>query len=283
MTRAAAFQVERDAEAAGQVVGGAERQDAERQPDLQQAGDGAVQRAVAAADHHPVDIAAGGAGQDRLGAGHALPARRRRRPCRPASSSAARAASAASAPLRAWRLTISRAWPPCIAAALVASEMGRPPTAVARMQPPRRAHGLRPDQQEDRPPHGPRRPFPCRPPLPRRLLRLAAGQAVPLLALAVCAAGLLGFALLADMLEDGEHRFDEALLLALRQPGDAAQPIGPPWLALAMRDLTALGGIPVLGLLRAGRARLPAAGPAGPGGAAAAGLAAGRAAAEHRC
>ncbi|MDN3566606.1 phosphatase PAP2 family protein [Paeniroseomonas aquatica] len=94
-----------------------------------------------------------------------------------------------------------------------------------------------------------RTPLPFRPPLPRRLLRLAAGQAVPLLALAVCAAGLLGFALLADMLEDGEHRFDEALMLALRQPGDAAQPIGPPWLALAMRDLTALGGIPVLGLL----------------------------------
>ena len=81
-----------------------------------------------------------------------------------------------------------------------------------------------------------------------RLRRLLAGQAAPLLALAVCAAGLLGFALLADLLEDGEHRFDEAVLLALRQPGDAAQPIGPAWLGLVMRDMTALGGIPVLGL-----------------------------------
>ena len=81
-----------------------------------------------------------------------------------------------------------------------------------------------------------------------RVRRLLAGQAAPLLALAVCAAGLLGFALLADLLEDGEHRFDETVLMALRQPGDAAQPIGPAWLGLVMRDMTALGGIPVLGL-----------------------------------
>ena len=84
--------------------------------------------------------------------------------------------------------------------------------------------------------------------LATRMLRLAAGQAVPLLALAVCAGGLLGFALLADMLEDGEHRFDETVLLALRRPEDPALPVGPAWLALVMRDMTALGGIPVLGL-----------------------------------
>lgn len=81
-----------------------------------------------------------------------------------------------------------------------------------------------------------------------RVRRLLAGRAAPLLALAVCAGGLLGFALLADALEDGEHRFDEAVLMALRQPGDAAQPIGPAWLGLVMRDMTALGGIPVLAL-----------------------------------
>ena len=80
-------------------------------------------------------------------------------------------------------------------------------------------------------------------------------QAVPLLALAVCAGGLLGFASVVEELEGGGHRFDEAVLLALRQPGAPDQPIGPAWLALTMRDLTALGGIPVLGAVRADRAR----------------------------
>jgi undecaprenyl-diphosphatase len=79
--------------------------------------------------------------------------------------------------------------------------------------------------------------------------RLAASQAVPLLALAVFAAGLLGFGLLVDAVSEGEgHRFDETVLLALRQPGNPGEPIGPAWLALTMADITALGGIPVLGI-----------------------------------
>ena len=45
----------------------------------------------------------------------------------------------------------------------------------------------------------------------------------------------------------GETRaFDSAILLALRQPGDLARPIGPHSLQLAMLDLTALGGGTVL-------------------------------------
>lgn len=49
---------------------------------------------------------------------------------------------------------------------------------------------------------------------------------------------------------EGEtRRFDSAILLALRQPGDLARPIGPHWLQLAMLDLTALGGGTVLALL----------------------------------
>ncbi len=47
----------------------------------------------------------------------------------------------------------------------------------------------------------------------------------------------------------GTPRFDEWLLRALRHPADPGEPIGPPWLADAMRDLTALGGIPVLVLM----------------------------------
>lgn len=88
-------------------------------------------------------------------------------------------------------------------------------------------------------------PDPAEPrPLPLRPRHLA-----PLLALAVCAGGLFGFLEVMEVLEgDGRH-IDEAVLLALRNPADPADPLGPPWLELTMRDITALGGIPVLGLL----------------------------------
>ncbi len=51
------------------------------------------------------------------------------------------------------------------------------------------------------------------------------------------------------MIEGDLHAFDEAILMALRTPGDAANPIGGPQVETAMRDLTALGGITVLTLL----------------------------------
>lgn len=63
------------------------------------------------------------------------------------------------------------------------------------------------------------------------------------------AAGLLGFAALHEAVEHGPHRFDETVLRALRRPDAPDQPIGPRWLSLAMREVTALGSIPVLGLL----------------------------------
>ena len=88
-------------------------------------------------------------------------------------------------------------------------------------------------------------PDPAEPrPLPLRPRHLAL-----LLALAVCAGGLFRFLEEMEVLEgDGRH-IDEAVLLALRNPADPADPLGPPWLELTMRDITALGGIPVLGLL----------------------------------
>lgn len=42
---------------------------------------------------------------------------------------------------------------------------------------------------------------------------------------------------------------DRRLLLALRRPGDPADPIGPRWVEEALRDVTALGGFTVLTLL----------------------------------
>jgi len=58
------------------------------------------------------------------------------------------------------------------------------------------------------------------------------------------------FAELIDKALGGDlHAREQALLTALRQPGDLTAPIGPPWLAETMRDLSALGGTPVLCLI----------------------------------
>jgi undecaprenyl-diphosphatase len=43
-----------------------------------------------------------------------------------------------------------------------------------------------------------------------------------------------------------QFAFDRALMLALRQPGDLAVPVGPRWLEKTMADVTALGGGTVL-------------------------------------
>ena len=71
-----------------------------------------------------------------------------------------------------------------------------------------------------------------------------------LLVLGIVLIGIWGFIELAEMVNEGETRaIDTALLLALRNPQDPAQAIGPLWLSEMMRDITALGGVAVLGLL----------------------------------
>jgi len=48
----------------------------------------------------------------------------------------------------------------------------------------------------------------------------------------------------------GRNRgFDESILLALREPGDPTNPIGPAWLEHALLDITALGGYVILSML----------------------------------
>ncbi|MEA3413823.1 MAG: phosphatase PAP2 family protein [Pseudomonadota bacterium] len=63
-------------------------------------------------------------------------------------------------------------------------------------------------------------------------------------------AGLLAFALLSGkVLSGGTYRFDERVLLALRDPGDPSNPFGPEWLEIVVRDISALGGFTVLTLI----------------------------------
>ena len=84
----------------------------------------------------------------------------------------------------------------------------------------------------------------------RAVLEWAKGEIAPLAALLGGAALALGFGLLAEeMLEGDTAALDRNLLLALRTAGNSADPIGPPWLEEAARDLTALGSYSVLGIV----------------------------------
>lgn len=71
-----------------------------------------------------------------------------------------------------------------------------------------------------------------------------------LLAGLVVAGGLWSFVELMEVASAGTPRtFDAEILLAFRQPGQPATPVGPPWLEGAMRDITSLGSASVLVLL----------------------------------
>ncbi len=70
------------------------------------------------------------------------------------------------------------------------------------------------------------------------------------LALIAAAVLILGFGqLAAEVLEGETLAFDRAVLLALREPGNPAEPIGPAWFDEAARDVTALGSFACLGML----------------------------------
>jgi undecaprenyl-diphosphatase len=77
-----------------------------------------------------------------------------------------------------------------------------------------------------------------------------------ILLLVATVGGLLWvFVELADEVVEGEtDRLDERIVLALRNPADASDPIGPQWVEELMRDFTALGGTGVLLLLTAATA-----------------------------
>jgi undecaprenyl-diphosphatase len=97
-----------------------------------------------------------------------------------------------------------------------------------------------------------RRNLPSPPPRPRRITRALARvrphlEQRTLAALLIVAACAWGFAELAEEVVEGEsHTFDTALLLALRNPADPSDPLGPGWVQEFGRDVTALGGVGIL-------------------------------------
>ncbi len=71
-----------------------------------------------------------------------------------------------------------------------------------------------------------------------------------LLAMLLAVAGLWTFGAIASEVVEGDTaKFDERLLLALREPGNPAVPVGPVWLLQVARDVTAFGGAFGLGMI----------------------------------
>jgi undecaprenyl-diphosphatase len=84
----------------------------------------------------------------------------------------------------------------------------------------------------------------------RAMTRVAGVERMTLIALILAAGVLFAFAKIADAVGDGGTRaFDEWLLVALRSPGNLADPIGPKWFEEMMRDFTAMGSTGVLTLM----------------------------------
>lgn len=71
-----------------------------------------------------------------------------------------------------------------------------------------------------------------------------------LLVVALIIGGLwLALTVTEEVVEGDTHEIDRQLLLALREPDDASDPLGPVWLEEMIRDFTALGGTGFLVLL----------------------------------
>ncbi|HUD97244.1 MAG TPA: phosphatase PAP2 family protein [Woeseiaceae bacterium] len=71
-----------------------------------------------------------------------------------------------------------------------------------------------------------------------------------LVAFVLFAGAMWTFAELTDSVLEGDTAtVDERLLLALREPGDITDPIGPHWFEETARDITGLGGIGILTLV----------------------------------
>ena len=67
--------------------------------------------------------------------------------------------------------------------------------------------------------------------------------------LGACVLLFVFVSLAGEVMEGDTQAFDTRILQGLRDPSDAAKPIGPEWMEGALLDLTAIGGTTVLGLM----------------------------------
>jgi undecaprenyl-diphosphatase len=87
-------------------------------------------------------------------------------------------------------------------------------------------------------------------PATRLALVLRLNELGPLLSLAGVSFFAFAFVKLAGEVREGDTAaMDRALLLALRDPANLADPIGPSWIEESARDITGLGGYAILGML----------------------------------
>ena len=87
-------------------------------------------------------------------------------------------------------------------------------------------------------------------PATRLWFRLRLNEIGPLLSLSACGFFAWAFIELADEVQEGEtHALDSELLLALRDPQNPANPLGPSWLEESARDITGLGGYAILSII----------------------------------
>jgi undecaprenyl-diphosphatase len=80
--------------------------------------------------------------------------------------------------------------------------------------------------------------------------RLGRYEPIVLIAVIVAAGSIWAFVELAEEMIEGDTKaFDRWLVVAMRNPEDLSDPVGPKWIEEMGRDLTALGGVGVLSLL----------------------------------
>jgi undecaprenyl-diphosphatase len=82
------------------------------------------------------------------------------------------------------------------------------------------------------------------------ITRLGRDELGLLVAFLIVAALILGFGMLAEEVMEGDTSgFDRDVIMDLRTGGNAADPLGPPWLEEVGRDVTALGSFVFLGFV----------------------------------